>query len=495
MPNAKNTGLKDFLAKQLANISSTLKMWRLVLPALERKAYRLMVDEGDPLGMGPRREREDKFYIATNLLRALFTAYDRGAPAVKDKLIGLFLTHFLIGSSEAAEARTRFEEKHGFSPPCFLVISPAGSCNLSCSDCYAASLRSKMNSLSAEVFDWILREKYEDWGSWFTVISGGEPFLWRDGEVDLIEMARRHPEQYFMVYTNGTLIDERTAERLAEVGNITPAISVEGFEEETDRRRGKGTFKKILAAFENLRRAGVPFGISTTAIPQNAKLLLSDEFIRFFFDEQGALYQWIFQYMPIGRGVDVERQVPPELRKWMWQREQELLRKERRFIADFWNGGTFASGCIAAGRSGGYFYIDWNGNITPCAFVPYGKDNVNDLYASGRRLSDALFSDLLKLVREWQRSYNYLKPPCCRGNEIRPCFIRDHYETAREIIKRTGAKPLYPSAAESLEDEDYFRKMLDYDRRLAELLDPIWNELYLEPLPEGASAEARAQAS
>ena len=38
------------------------------------------------------------------------------------------------------------------------------------------------------------------------------------------------------MYTNGTLIDEKMAQRMAEVGNITPAISVEGFEKKTDER-------------------------------------------------------------------------------------------------------------------------------------------------------------------------------------------------------------------------------------------------------------------
>jgi hypothetical protein len=34
--------------------------------------------------------------------------------------------------------------------------------------------------------------------------------------------------------------------RLAELGNVMPCIGVEGFEAETDRRRGKGHFQKLL---------------------------------------------------------------------------------------------------------------------------------------------------------------------------------------------------------------------------------------------------------
>jgi len=61
------------------------------------------------------------------------------------------------------------------------------------------------------------------------------------------------------MYTNGTLIDKKMAKRMADLGNVVPQVSVEGFEKETDARRGKGVFKKILRAFENMREAGVPF--------------------------------------------------------------------------------------------------------------------------------------------------------------------------------------------------------------------------------------------
>lgn len=471
--------LSEFLVKQVANLSSITKAWKVALPPLEKVAYKIYVDKGDPVKVGPRRQREDKFYIASNIVRAALKSYDKGSPAVRDRIINLFLKEFLTKSNRI-EKMKKFEEEYGTMPPSFLTISPGGNCNLHCKDCYAASVSKGLPSLSFEDVEGILKEKYEKWGSWFTVISGGEPFLWRDKDIDIIEIARRHPEQYFLVYTNGTLIDKEKAKRLAQVGNITPAISVEGFEKETDERRGKGTYKRILTAFENLRNAGVPFGISVTATPENAEILISKEMIDFYFDKQGALYEWLFQYMPIGRGVEVEHQVSPELRTKMWSREQEIVRKERKFFADFWNGGTFSSGCIAGGRIGGYLHIDWNGNIYPCVFVPFWEDNVHDLKKQGKTLTDALYSDLFKGVRDWQLSYNFMCPPNIRGNEIRPCFIRDHHKVAHDLFVKTKAKPGYPSAAICLRDPDYYQKMIQYDEKLAELLDPIWEEKYLE---------------
>jgi MoaA/NifB/PqqE/SkfB family radical SAM enzyme len=472
--------LSEFLVKRIANLASITKAWKIALPPLEKAAYKFYVDKGDPVKIGPRRQREDKFYIASNVVRAALKAYDKGSPAVRDRMINLFLKEFLTKDNGKTEKMNKFNEEYGIMPPTFLTISPGGKCNLRCKDCYAASVSKGLPSLSFENVERILKEKYEKWGSWFTVVSGGEPFLWRDGDIDVIEVARRHPEQYFLVYTNGTLIDKEKAKKLAEVGNITPAISVEGFEKETDERRGKGTYKRILSAFENLRNAGVPFGISVTATPENAELLISKEMIKFYFDDQGALYEWLFQYMPIGRGVDVDHQVSPLVRAKMWEREQEIVRKERLFFADFWNGGTFSSGCIAGARPGGYLYIDWNGNIYPCVFVPFWKDNIHDLFSKGKTLTDALFSDLFKGVRDWQLSYNYMCPPNTRGNEIRPCFIRDHHKEAHDLFIKTEAKPGYPSAALCLRDTDYYNRMIQYDEKLADLLDPIWEEKYLE---------------
>ena len=153
-----------------------------------------MVDHyWNPTEVGPRREREDKFYMVTNVIRAAIKAYKRGSPAVRDRIINLFLREFL-GSSETEKTRRKFKDEYGINPPGFLTLSPEGRCNLSCKDCYAASLPKGLPHLSAAIVERILQEKYEKWGSWFTVISGGEPFMWHDDGVDIIEIAKRHQE-------------------------------------------------------------------------------------------------------------------------------------------------------------------------------------------------------------------------------------------------------------------------------------------------------------
>lgn len=467
---------QKFLTSMAFSIGRKIGIWKMALPLIERIAQRIAVRNVALKGNDSVQEHKDRFYMKFNVLRAALKAYDNGAPAVRECIKTLFIRQ-LLGPGHQ-QVKQQFLSKYGINPPGFMTISPEGCCNLKCNNCYAASIQGNLPRLSKATFTKILDEKYNIWGSWFNVISGGEPFLWKDENCDLIELAKENPNQYFMVYTNGTLIDKKKASRIASAGNITPAISVEGFEKETDERRGNGTYKQILQAFENLREAGVPFGISVTATANNAHVLLDDSLIDFYFDKQGAIYQWVFQYMPIGRGADTKNQISAEIRKKIWYKEHEWVCKRRLLIADFWNGGTFVSGCIAGGRPDGYLYIDWTGNIYPCVFVPYYKDNIHELYDNGKNLTDALFSDLFSGWRKWQQSYSYNVPLNKRGNLIRPCLMRDHHNCAREILLNSNVKPGNNSADICLFDKSYGLALLNYDQQLANHLDPIWNNNY-----------------
>jgi len=47
-------------------------------------------------------------------------------------------------------------------------------------------------------------------------MSGGEPFAYPH----LFEIAKKHNDMAFMIYTNGTLINDEVADKIAELGNI-----------------------------------------------------------------------------------------------------------------------------------------------------------------------------------------------------------------------------------------------------------------------------------
>ena len=409
---------------------------------------------------------------------------DRIAHSVQEAVRHIFLKQVLLGDLDRLDV---FREEYGFLPPALLTISPAKQCNLHCTGCYASSSATDAAVLEYGVVDRIVREQREGWGSHVTVISGGEPLMWNSQGKDIVDLAAAHPDTYFMMYTNGTLIDEEMARRMGEVGNLSPAISVEGFEQETDARRGKGVHRRILQAFEHLREAGVPFGISITATKHNAELIVSDPFVEAYFDEQGAIYGWIFQYMPIGRRYTLDLMVTPEQRLHMYQETQRLVREKEVFLADFWNGGPAANGCIAGGRSGGYFYIDWNGNISPCVFFPYTLDNIVNVYEKGGDLNTVLMSPFFESIRRWQHEYGYGKSPNEVSNQIVPCPIRDHHLEAMAYVRQFGARPMDEAAAEALEDEGYHCGLAAYGKAFDTLTRDIWEQEYVGPERERAA--------
>jgi hypothetical protein len=233
-----------------------------------------------------------------------------------------------------------------------------------------------------------------------------------------------------------------------------------------------------------LRKEKVFFGISITATRENVEEVLSDPVIDFYFKGQGALFAWLFHYMPIGRAITLDLMPTPEQRLWMWKRSWELIKDRRLFIADFWNGGTTARGCISAGRQGGYMAVCWNGDVVPCVFLPYSPVNVNDAYAAGRNLNDIWAHPFFEHIRNWQNAYGYGKAFVSQRadmhNWMMPCPIRDHYKEFHPWLEKYGVKPIDENAREAMLDPEYLAGMSDYNRRVAELLDPIWENVYLD---------------
>ncbi len=425
-----------------------------------------------PLGVD-----EDRTVMGLSILHTAERALmdNQLSPATRRGLFKILIQKLML---EGADPGTigRFEAAHGAKPPMFLLISPSKACNLRCIGCYADS-DAKEKKLNWTTLDRLVTEAKTLWGSRFFAISGGEPMAYRSEGKGILDIAEKHPDCLFIMYTNGTLIDDHVANRLAQLGNLTPAVSLEGWREKTDARRGKGIFDKAVAAMGRLRKAGVLFGVSITPTRHNAEEILSDAFIDFCFSELGALYGFMFQYMPIGRSITLDLMPTPEQRLQMWRRSWELIRERHIFLADFWNHGTLSQGCLSAGGfSGwGYLYIDWNGAVSPCVFMPYSPVNLHDLYAQGKNLNDLWGDPFFAGLRKWQTSYRQNN-----GNWLRPCPIRDHHAEFRNLLAKFEPEPIDDNARAALLDPEYARGLEEYDAAYQRLSDPVWTSHYLQ---------------
>ncbi|MDD8030392.1 MAG: radical SAM protein [Acidobacteriota bacterium] len=433
-------------------------------------------------GHEPPGAIRDRMEIGVAVLRTIGRAIieDRISSATIEKLLNILVGEAIIKQGDKA-AKEEFRARFGSAPPAFVLISPTKKCNLLCTGCYADSDRTEIK-LSWPVLDQIVSEARELWGCRFFVLSGGEPLLYRDEGHTIMDLVEKHSDCFFLMYTNGTLIDEKMAKRMSLAGNIMPAISVEGLKERTEARRGRGIFDRILKAFDNLRQEKVFFGISVTITRENAYEVFSDETIDFYFNQQKVNFAWAFQYMPIGRAYTLDLLPTPEQRRWMFQRTWELVYDRHHFLIDFWNSGTATKGCIAAGRSGGYLVVNWDGSITPCAFIPYSPININDIYNQGQNLNQIWEHPFLADLRKWQKEYGYSKNHSKEGpvkNWIMPCPMRDHFRDMYELLQKHHPKPLDQNAAEALSDPDYYKGLVEYNQRVADLMDPIWEEKYI----------------
>jgi len=148
---------------------------------------------------------------------------------------------------------------------------------------------------------------------------------------------------------------------------------------------------------------------------------------------------------------------------------------------DFWNGASGSNGCLAAGRPGGYFHINWNGDVSPCVFFPYSPVNVREVFARGGSLDEVWAHPFFADIRRWQREYGYREShescPSC-GNWIAPCLIRDHHADFRRIMDAHEARPTDEDARAALGDPQWHDGLEEFDRRFWAITDPLWEAQY-----------------
>lgn len=373
-------------------------------------------------------------------------------PNQRDKWItNLAVNHLLSGTNK----RKAWADREGFYPPSTVVISPTMRCNLSCYGCYAGDYE-KTLELSLEEIDSVLRQMKE-MGVYFAVVSGGEPFF----KEDIFEIFRRHSDMAFLVFTHGGLIDEKMVEKLTEVGNVMPAFSLEGYEAETDARRGPGHFAKVMRAMDLLREGGLSFCGSFTQTGANTPIITDGSYIDMLL-EKGCFALWLFSYVPVGRNPDLNLMPTPEQRDFMRRKTAEFRATKPMVFVDFWNDGPIISGCIAGGRK--YFHINANGDIEPCVFCHFAVDNI-------RRTSirDALASPFFNRIRQRQGEHE---------NLLRPCMLIDHPETGREMFATSGAYATH-NGADSIFTA-FAENMDEYSRAYAEIADPAWEKEFVE---------------
>ncbi|WP_298022531.1 radical SAM protein [uncultured Dysosmobacter sp.] len=364
-----------------------------------------------------------------------------------------FFQNFLFNASlKGGATQEEMKEKYGCNIPWGILLDPTSACNLHCTGCWAAEYGNRLN-LSLEDIDSIIRQGKE-LGTYMYLYTGGEPLVRKK---DLIKICEMHPDCEFLSFTNGTLIDEEFCQEMLRVKNFVPAISLEGFEDANDSRRGQGVYQKIQSAMALLKAHKLPFGVSTCYTSRNVEDVSSEKYFDLMIDS-GAFFVWFFHYMPVGSGAALELLPTPEQREKMYRRIREYRNSKAIFSIDFQNDAEYVGGCIAGGRN--YLHINAKGDVEPCAFIHYSDANIHEV-----SLLDALRGPLFMAYHDGQ-PFN--------DNMLRPCPMLENPEKLRQMVADTGAESTDYQSPESA--DHLCGKTTPYAEDWKVTADRLWQE-------------------
>ncbi len=161
----------------------------------------------------------------------------------------------------------RYSDENHFGP--VIAFNCTSRCNLRCLHCYSSSQANLSgNELTTGQAKQLWSQLVEV-NCPVVLFSGGEPLL-RGDLFELLTEAKRLGLQT-VISSNGTLIDDATAERLANAGVSYVGISIDGTENFHDNfRQVTGCFKTTMKGIENCKKAGIKTGLRFTITKANA---------------------------------------------------------------------------------------------------------------------------------------------------------------------------------------------------------------------------------
>lgn len=362
-------------------------------------------------------------------------------------------------------------KKYSCNIPWVVLFDPTSACNLRCTGCWAAEY-GHTKSLTYEEIEGIVKQG-RDLGIHGYVMTGGEPMTRKK---DLIRLADEFQDCAFMFFTNGTLIDDEFCKEMVRVGNLVPSVSIEGFKEANDSRRGEGTYERILHAFDLMKENHCLFGTSICYTSRNYKDVTADDFLDMLI-AHGVKFSWYFHYMPVGNAASTDLLLNPEQREYMYHRVREIRGYEggkKLMTIDFQNDGEYVHGCIAGGKA--YCHINPNGDVEPCVFIHYSGANIKE-----KSLLECFQQPLFKAYHQ-QQPFNQ--------NFLQPCPMLENPQKLQAMVRAAGAKSTDMEAPESV--EHLCGKCANYAKEWTPTAQRLWASNHPGYKPEQTGTDAQA---
>ncbi|EKY29818.1 radical SAM protein [Clostridium celatum] len=210
-------------------------------------------------------------------------------------------------------------------------LSPC--CNLDCRMCYVRKTKQEVNELGGEktVEEWLeLARECRDAGMLFLLLTGGEPFLYKDFKRLYLELKKMG----FMISinTNGTLIDEEVVSWLSKNPPYRMQITLYGGSNETYERlcRDNKGFDKTTKAIKMLKEAGIAIKINASMTQYNIEDL--DKIYEFAKENNVYVQATSYMFPPTRRNEEAigigDRFTPQEAAHYSVKIDQLRLEKD-----------------------------------------------------------------------------------------------------------------------------------------------------------------------
>ena len=239
-----------------------------------------------------------------------------------------------LGEREEAMAQEQRQTKRpgeAAAPPLRLLFwESTAACNLACIHCRRLDVAQELSrdDLTTQEALTLIRSMPDaapGSSKPILVFSGGEPLM----RPDLFELAGAAVAMGLPIAlaTNGTMLDERIAQRVVDVGFRRVSMSLDGADAQThDHFRGDGAFESTLRGFRELRRRGMSMQLNSTLSRHNVHQF--DELYALAL-ELGAEALHIFMLVPVGCGMELSPDVMLTAEEyetalnWIYDRSQE----------------------------------------------------------------------------------------------------------------------------------------------------------------------------
>lgn len=341
---------------------------------------------------------------------------NRFLATVDKRCAWLFIWNFGVKGAMSVYRFKRRLRRGEYFPP-FLYISITSRCNLRCQGCWV-DVAGPERRLELEELDRVVREAKAAGNSFFGLL-GGEPFL----HPLLLELLEAHGDCYFQIFSNGHFITERVAQRLRELGNATPLISIEGRELVSDLRRGgREVFNRSLRGVKECVKAGLITGVATSVCQNNIDELLTELWLRELI-ELGVHYVWFYVFRPSGPNPGHELALRPEQQLQVRRFVVEMRKKMPIVIVDSYYDHRGVALCpMTTGIS---HHIGPGGDIEPCPVIQFAVENVRD----GHGLYQAITSSAF--LRDFRST---------AARTTRGCILLERPDLVKQLVLKHGAR-------------------------------------------------------